>query len=432
MSEPRFSFGDLRQLLQAPPDRGAWNTLCKMAQHWDPQDWVQRAGPYALQHLERWPDSLRTAPLPWLESMRSGALPQGIELLRVMIVYPSMALEQLPQQLDLGSMTQMTLSQAESMDLGALATWPAMASLEQLSVQTRSHDEAMNTQLLTHLERLTPALHSLSLQLRKLSVAHARAIAQYAHTRQLRALGLNDNALDHTHAWALGPHLESLQKLDLGNNPLGTMGLVALVQDRARSWSICHLDSAEMGPQAPGLLAEHLQSLQYVDLDFSDLNGAWEVLEDHHTLPWQALSLRSARLHYDDLYALSRAQSLPPLRHLNLSLNNLSDRRWGAALASAYITPQLETLGLDHTYMDHQGLHQFCQRLGPNHLTRLSLRSAGLDDRCVEWLAQAPHLGGLQLLSLEGNTITGRGWRALADSPEMSPQVRERARRYLL
>lgn len=429
-------FGALRALLQQPASYGVWQDLCLMAQSWDPEDWTNRAGPYAKQHIERWPDGLRTIPAFWFETLRTGALPQGAHLLRELTVYPAMDLEQIPQELDVSTLTALIFSDPEksSQKLAPIAQWPELTALRSLSVNTKKPDATLTQTLLTALVQNIPALHTLELSLKGLSVSNVRTIAEHAHARGLQDLRLQNNKLDHTHAYTLGPHIGGLRKLDVSNNPLTLMGLSALIEDRAHPWTTLHVDSTEQGPLAPALIAKHLHALTYVDLDFNDLGRAqaWTMLAEHDALPWKALSLRSTRQNYDDLYTLSRAQSLPHLNHLNLSLNTLDDRRWGAVLASASMMPTLETLGLDHTYMDHQGLHQFCQKLGPNALKRLSLRSSGLDDRCVEWLAQAEHLGGLTILDLQGNTITGRGWRALAESPHMSAEVRLRAKRYLL
>jgi hypothetical protein len=61
-------FGDLRSILQRPPDPLAWGALCDLLDRWpDVTSLRDVALPYALDHLASWPDALRAAPAHWLD-----------------------------------------------------------------------------------------------------------------------------------------------------------------------------------------------------------------------------------------------------------------------------------------------------------------------------------------------------------------------------
>ncbi|MEM1347254.1 MAG: hypothetical protein AAGI01_01770 [Myxococcota bacterium] len=79
-----MSFGELRSILQDTPDGDRWRHLCRVLDDLPADERRSVAIPYALAHLERWDDVLRTVPWRWVEGLFSGVSHEGLELVRTL------------------------------------------------------------------------------------------------------------------------------------------------------------------------------------------------------------------------------------------------------------------------------------------------------------------------------------------------------------
>jgi hypothetical protein len=73
MTEGAPDFGELRSLLQQAPDPERWSAICALLERWPAEELEASALPYALAHLERWPEFMRAAPWSWVQRAILGA-----------------------------------------------------------------------------------------------------------------------------------------------------------------------------------------------------------------------------------------------------------------------------------------------------------------------------------------------------------------------
>lgn len=155
---PDERFGELRSLLQQPPSSQVWDAMIALFGGWHHEALANLAIPYALEHLERWPDDITREAEPW----QTGAL---------LLISPDSY--QHPQLRLINALT-ITHRGIGAPQLASLLAWPGL-----------------------------PQLRSLSLRANDLTDAEAAAIAACPHLSGLRALDLSNNQITDVGAAAL-------------------------------------------------------------------------------------------------------------------------------------------------------------------------------------------------------------------------------------
>lgn len=108
-------FGEVRSLLQRPPSPELWGRLCKLLDVTSQQEGLRA---YLIDHLLRWPDTLRVAPSDWCAQALAGETPRWWSLVRsVRLLQPTNAtLKALLRTGDIAHITSLTLEDQPPVD----------------------------------------------------------------------------------------------------------------------------------------------------------------------------------------------------------------------------------------------------------------------------------------------------------------------------
>jgi hypothetical protein len=252
-------FAALRSQLERPPGADSWKGLWQLTLRWpDDEETREQLIPYALDHLSAWPDAMRVAPGFWGDLALRGKHPPAISLARVMNL-PGRAISasQAAQLSSCGALAQLhTLDLSESTfapgalaallggelsalrelrlskcglrraDANALASWPGLATLDTLNLNSNNDLPLSPLFGAPHL-----GVANLHLGDQALDVHAARALALNPGAARLKSLSISPvrveaGALD---ALAQSPHLVALETLHLNAWPWHPGELLAIL-----------------------------------------------------------------------------------------------------------------------------------------------------------------------------------------------------------
>lgn len=77
-------FGELRSLMQRPPDEDSWDRLCALIDQWPDERFMREALPYIEAHISRWDDLHRAAPWGWMERLMQAKPLPGLGLVKTL------------------------------------------------------------------------------------------------------------------------------------------------------------------------------------------------------------------------------------------------------------------------------------------------------------------------------------------------------------
>lgn len=173
-------------------------------------------------------------------------------------------------------------------------------------------------------------------------------------------------------------------------------------------------DTANLGAQRTADLAglgRPLGKLRKLNLQGCrvGLRGARALAERAgETFPeLRTLNLRANAMPMDALLALGKSSALGKLRELNLACAQVDDLR-AEILMGLPLTGRLETLDLRYNALTSAGLERALDRLGGAGLKRLSLAGNPLDERGFRALADCEALRELEVLNLKATRLDSR------------------------
>ena len=343
-------FGELRSLLQRPPHVGVWARLCRLVETFGSELFIERALPYTLDHLRRWPDELRRAPRTWTDDLMAG---QGDgypwELVRVLEVR-------------------------------------ALPLDEQYA---RGQSPLDGDAILAHLFDLDILDNLTQLMLADIGVtdAGAAALVSRPSIKGLRSLDLRGNNLSARGVSAIArcSHLKNLEALDLRANRWG--GYEEAVAQIARTLylrSLTRLDiecDLTRGDLDALLAAERLSGLKHLGLEacFHQL-----AIEDDEILEVDGISL-------------NREIALVGMNSLSLANNMFMDEEVIEILESPWIS-QLRALNLEWNDIGDAAAAAIAGCDALHGLERLSLRGCQVGEKGAMSLARAGATSGVGTL----------------------------------
>lgn len=319
-------FGEVRSLLQRPPHVGIWSRLCRLV-----ESTCQRGGCdprvilYTLDHLKRWPDELRRAPVGWSRLLRQGRA------------------EQLPWEL--------------------LRALEVRAPL--LSDAAIDHDaELEGNEIIAELSRCGVLEHLRALALVELGVDDdgVASLLGAPEAAGLRSLVMTGNHLSArgVREIARARHLEQLERLDIRGNSWGGYeeAIAQLTQARhlasLRSLDIeCDLTPEDLGRVLESKVFRGLEHLGFercfnqvsiADDEFFEV-GVGALNTDIELAALRSLGLVNNLMRDDELIELLGAPWLGQLRALDLAWNDIGDDGVRALVATDAVA-RLEVLSL--------------------------------------------------------------------------------------
>lgn len=490
-------------MCQGSPSRLRWGVLLETLEAMPPASRAHAVS-YAESFLESWPNDLRQVPARWLVGLAQEQSPPEhvTSLVRALVwarvdssVTRSKAMGALGRQpwvrnLESVSFERVVTNPAALLlllrapvfegvrqikmshsDCGRLAT-VGLSRLEALRHVNRMEFDGLgltdaSVMGMARASRLD-ALHTLSFAYNRLSAHTLGLLIEHEAWRDLESLDLSSNMmsedglgpLDEVHGRAhlrrlnlarngLGRRMDalarstlsdSLQVLDVSDNPLGDSGIRRMA---AGDWGqlehlVCR--GCEVGALGARVLGRSgwMSGIKSLDLSHNTLfqpterqhmpDHTWGIerlalastgmraqdVEDIFVgLRWsglQTLSLGFNVLGDDGLDALARAHDVwNHLEHLSverchLKLNRVPTLPTGVALRS---------LDLSGNVVDVDGLLALLSQPAMQRLERLSLKHCGLDDDAVAALLGHTNLVGLRELELQSNAITFDGAQPL-------------------
>ena len=440
MHEP--TFGDLRSALQRAPSPFVWDELTWILERLGSSELRERALPYALDHLARWPDALRVLPQRWKADLGQGQVQAALPIAR-----------------------ELQFNEFGALPLDAAARWrvlehPATAQLTRYNFHYANLSDA-DLIGLSHHERLrdVQALNLTS----TMSVGQPGFAALFARAglTQLRELRLGGclAAGQQLHALLLASWAPDLRELDL-QTTRPPLELLSHVLRAAVTWGWRGLDLSNMPEVAPALewllsqpavaleslglatcaldedlvqrllRSPGLASLRHVELGRNKLSAlTFEALADAEHLRLESLRMGGNSYLVRDPYTSERgfersyrsferfcaAAHLRQLRLLKLLACDLDEPAL-LRLAHATFLGQLEELNLSNNALGHSGVEPLLSAQPMPKLRVLSLSRCDLRTRAIRALAEARSLRGLEVLDLSANPIKPEGFWALARS----------------
>lgn len=359
-SSDQQSFGELRSLLQRQPGVGVWARLCRLVETWGAEMFIERALPYTLDHLKRWPDELRRAPRTWTDALMAGGGEEyPWELVRVLEV------RALP--LDEQVASEQSVLEGDRI-LERLFDLEILENLTHLMLTDIGVSDAGCAALVSR--RDVSGLRALSMKGNNLSARGVSAIARCAHLGKLESLDLRANRWggyeEAVAQIARTRHLRSLKRLDIE----------------------CDLTPGDLDTL---LTSELLSGLEHLGLEACFHQPAIEGDEFTDV----------------DGLSLNREIALAGLKSLSLANNMFMDDEVGEILESPWIG-QLRALDLEWNDIGDIGAEAIALCEGLHGLEWLSLRGCQVGEKGAMRLARAGMEHGLgQLRALDISSTSG-------------------------
>lgn len=454
-------FGDLRSLLQRPPEAHTWEEITSCLERLAPSE-QEASIAYAREHLRRWPAPLCQAPWHWIRQ-RVHDSPQPYHALTRALSLEAHMVAPLAKAPDAQTPPFETLRGAGVLEHTQHLHLPSIQSWSPLDLRDLELPSTLNS-LKTSWHRMTPqrlsklaqALWAPQLQSLDLSHTHlhrelkalqsATTLSALEHLYLARCELIDDDLID----LANSKPLEHLRTLDLSLNPILEASTIQALFHSPRTQHLnalglafCQLTNSTIKPIAR---SPALPELEHLDLSGNALSPQQlrELLERWSPRALRALSLSSSRqLRQQGLVELLRSPTLHRLRQLDLSSCALGVEGLQQLGQSAHLQ-QLEHLDLRDnnisaispggllpwrlaqlSSLDLGGLNRLGARgvaliLESSALRTLSLRHNQLGAAGAHAIARAPQAQRLLRLNLAGNALTDQGAQALAHSPHLN------------
>ena len=469
---------ELRELLYAEPSTEAWQAILDLFETHDTPENLLFGVAYAQQHLDGWPDELRTfggrrVPVPpkqphlaWPLIRNLGVSEHNLKAADLAKMCASPLLAQLTH-LDLsynklgpdgakalaeckhlGALTSLNLGRSQIGDKGAiaLAASDALPALKELNLGRAGLKSSGARALLA--SPLLEGLHSLELDRNGLGVGGAKALANNHAAASLQTLGVaNCNLTDSgLRSLLASKHLTALEHLDLTGN--GLTQLDPLVDSSVtRGLKVLDLSDNPLDHQLATLARAPLDNLIDLDLTYCPIaadeveafaSATWlprlQRLRAHFAPPNGELrhpallhvpldnlrALQVPRMHLLDLVdLLDRLPLLEVLDCGNVDISGVDDI--SNVLASQ---PRLETLPRFSPVdgeSDPARLKALVTSPGLSHIKKLEIpmRSA-MTTQILTAMANNPALRALESLALKQVPLDVPSLRALVNSPNLT------------
>lgn len=202
---------------------------------------------------------------------------------------------------------------------------------------------------------------------------------------------------------------KTLEDLDLSDNPIGDDGARAIAG--LASVETLTLDRCGITGEGLVVLVEAMPGLSSLSLIGNRIGEGLRA--PARTPEALALDLSSNRLDASATTALARWPG--KLRALMLSRCEL-DAAAIAPLAGAPILAAEALFSLDHNTFGASGMTALASKPFPKGIA-LFLSSCGITDSIARTMADSPSFAGVEMLRLDGNPLTSRGYAVLAASP---------------
>jgi len=285
----------------------------------------------------------------------------------------------------------------QDIDVVALATWPAMATVERWELNYHYASER-GMQALSQ----SPYLR----KLKHLDLSCAQAWNDAALSALFKAQWLE--GLTWLRLWScnIGPaqadklakeaRLDQLKELSLWENPLGPTGLEAILE-------------------APWL--DHLERLNMADCQLTE-GGIEYLARSPRTARLLELRLEQNGVLATGALALLSSPHLGQLEDLFLCQNQLGGLSRRGPLPRAVLS-QLKALFLHEAQLTFEDLEALCDALDQGHqLKRLGLNGNPLGDDGLARLMASPAIGRIEAVFLESWEITDKGCQMLLDAAD--------------
>lgn len=406
------SFGDLRALLQEPPSAPAWELLCRLLDAWpedDPELEVS-ALPYALQHTGRWPEALRAAPRAAVSALHDARAQPSLRIAHSLDTF-SLGTDAWRALLlrDLPALSSLSVNTRNLRSHDALASWPALAHLQHLSIAHTVSARWLNA-------RSLPALRSLDES--RLRDQPQQLVALHHELPPLHALTTRASAAQALWQLRSPDRRAALRELTLHVEPPAQSGggahalLQSLRHERDDFSALTALDlhglHAEPG-QLASILPPGLQRLAIIQTRVPAQDWTTMLSHPHDSLRelhlWTALEGDATR----QLAALS----LPALHKLTLTAPRIAPAQLAALLRSDWF-PRLESLQLTGQQLDAALLRALPAM---PRLTELVLADCAISPDALAALMEGGRLPALTRLELTDLPLAMTDALTLAKSP---------------
>lgn len=375
-------FGELRSLLQSPPDEESWEQLCTTLDAWpDMEQLEQEVIPYVLSYTEKWPSELCELPERWIWRAKEGLQAPMLKLV-----------------------TMVNYSWTDGLDAEERAhiigNHPHLNRLRSL-VLDYTH---INAETLQELARSPNVQHITTLSLADYwqDGDATQRVFLSAPLPALKQLKLNGYGLDEAFPQMLqAPYIDQLNTLELSDAELEREQLKALIktgllkQLERLALTQCELELSALKP----LLSAPAPQLKHLDLSANNLNTSALVAILKSELGLQLSSLGFAYNSIDEGNAFTKLKDAPlNLEQLDLSCTNIPTRA-------------LKALG-QCTWM--------------KNIKVLNLSGNELHDTTdLKALLKSPHLGNLEQLILKGNYLSEEDYEYIHNAMTLPKVVRD-------
>lgn len=402
-----IEFGELRSLLQRPPNEELWRVLTsvlRLMELGDPTTFEEQIFPYVERALERWPDDLRVMTQHWFELANQGKLPPRCPQLVRTLTTP---LYQHSDAIIHTFLEHPALEHVTHIQIGHLQRPRALAALL-TSPRSRSLHTISIGSMVWHYDQT--AMEEGLVGLREPLMARPRAFrCSYA--------SINDDLL---RALAAQPLFEQLEHLDLSNShgfsPDGISAL--LCSPHLRHLRTLKLESCQLDASAARAIQDMpLEHASIVELNLSKNKLDADAASALASAPMLA-NLRRLDLSYntgigEGAAALFTSGHLSQLEHLDLTSTSAQDATVAALLDPQQRLQHLHTLLLGYCNLGPDAARSIAHARLPA-LTTLRLHNNQLDDEGLAHLLDAHNLTALHTLDLRANTLRPAAARAFA------------------
>ena len=461
-------FGELRSLLQHPPDQARWRALCALLDALERDHTAraqQEAIPHAASATRTWPVALRVAPPAWVRAAMAGRAPAALALCGALRLDAAPTLDEaraLSRCAELKELRALEWDTSEPAAPVRKALGPLLRRSSALRLGAAVMDRRRRSGWLKECGRLTQL--SMRVQSELADMELLRDAPALAGLRSLHLQAADGGWSDEPYWRALGdaPWLKGLEELELRGLLLQGAGIGALLerasaQDALRALRVLRIDSVNLaghGLTALAGLLRHPQALEEIELPMQRMapeelarllpaDGPWGALRqltlppifDHHgaftdwlgDMPLERLErLRIAQLEnvsFQSLIDWMHAPWMPALRELELEQSAAPHRAWrdpavGRALGG------LERLSLAHTALEEEGARGLARHALPA-LRRIDL-SGAIPASALPALAGAPWwpaLRALMISALKNGAGDAGALRALELPPRLESVV---------